>query len=271
LGRPPEGFNVTGASLDAMNAPGVLPGLPAALIERRPDIAQAEANLASAHANVDAARAQFFPQINLTGDGGFASTAIGTLLHASNLEWSIGASALQTVFDGGKLIGQSDLAKAEELGLIATYRKTVLSAFSGVETSLSQVANFTEEVDALQKEVTASANAFRISELQYREGIADLLSVLQAQQTLFTAQNQLMVAKLIRFQAIVSLYETLGGGWSEAQEDATQIVPPPAAPVAPAAQPVAAPAASPTPAPGSAPPAPPPSSSPPSPSPPAKG
>jgi len=280
LGRAPEGFNVAGKDLDAVKSPMVVPGLPSALIERRPDIAQAEANLASAHANVDAARAQFFPQISLTGDGGFASTAIGTLLHASNLEWSIGASALQTVFDGGKLIGQSDLAKAEELGLIATYRKTVLSAFSGVETSLSQVANLTDEVDALQKEVTASANAFRISELQYREGIADLLSVLQAQQTLFTAQNQLMVAKLLRFQAIVGLYTTLGGGWSENPEDVTQppLLQSAAAVAAPAAQPVAAPSGSSAAPPASAPPAPPPSPSssppappPPSPSPPAKG
>jgi NodT family efflux transporter outer membrane factor (OMF) lipoprotein len=265
LGRPPEGFDVSGKDLDAIKIPTVAPGLPSALIERRPDVAQAEANLASAHANVDAARAEFFPQINLTGAGGFASTAIGTLLHASNLEWSIGASALQTVFDGGRLIGQSDLAKAEELGLIATYRKTAISAFSGVETSLSQVANFSDEVEALQKEVTASANAFRISELQYREGIADLLSVLQAQQTLFTAQNQLMVAKLQRAQAIVGLYESLGGGWSENPEDMTQPVPHSMAIVAPAAQPVAAPAppTSTNPQPASAPPVPPPDSSPP--------
>jgi NodT family efflux transporter outer membrane factor (OMF) lipoprotein len=265
LGRPPEGFNVAGKDLDALNIPTVAPGLPSALIERRPDVAQSEANLASAHANVDAARAAFFPQLSLTGDGGFGSAAIGTLFRASSLEWSVGANALQTLFDGGKLIGESDLAKAEQLGLISTYRKTVLSAFSGVETSLSQVANFSDEVDALQKEVTASANAFRISELQYREGIADLLSVLQAQQTLFTAQNQLMVAKLARLQAIVGLYVSLGGGWSENPEDMTQPVPQPAAVVVPAAQPVAAPAPPPStnPPPVSVPAAPPPSSPPP--------
>jgi multidrug efflux system outer membrane protein len=264
LGRPPEGFNVTGKDLDAVKIPGVAPGLPSALIERRPDVAQAEANLASAHANVDAARAQFFPQINLTGDGGFASTTIGTLFRASTLEWSVGASALQTVFDGGKLIGQSDLAKAQELALIATYRKTVISAFSGVETSLGQVANFSDEVDALQKEVAASANAFRISELQYREGIADLLSVLQAQETLFTAQNQLMLVKLQRSQAVVGLYVSLGGGWAENPDDKTQIPPALSAVV----MPVAAPAAGTPPA--SAPPAPP-ASLPPAPTPPAKG
>jgi NodT family efflux transporter outer membrane factor (OMF) lipoprotein len=243
LGKPPEGFDVTAQNLNAIQSPLVAPGLPSALIERRPDVAEAEANLASAHANVDAARAAFFPAITLTGSGGLVSTAIGTLFHGANLQWSIGASALQQIFDGGKLIAESDLAKAQQQGLVATYRKTVISAFSGVETALGQVANFGDEQAALEKEVAASANAFRISELQYREGIADILSVLQAQQTLFAAENQLIVVKLSRAQADASLYEALGGGWTENPDDATQkattagqaLVTQPAAPTTPTA------------------------------------
>jgi NodT family efflux transporter outer membrane factor (OMF) lipoprotein len=235
LGEPPEGFSVTAKNLDAVKVPTVTPGIPSALLQRRPDVAQAEANLASAHANVDAARAAFFPQISLTGTGGLASAMIGTLFHASSLQWSLGATALQQVFDGGRLIGESELAKAEQQGLISTYRKTVISAFSDVDTSLGQVSNFGEEEEALQREVTASTNAFRISELQYREGIADLLSVLQAQQTLFTAENLLIQVKLARVQADVNLYRALGGGWAENPEDATQPIP--------ATQPAAAPPA----------------------------
>jgi outer membrane protein, multidrug efflux system len=222
LGRPPEGFDVAAKNLSAVKSPAVVPGLPSELIERRPDIAEAEANLASAHGNVDAARAAFFPQLSLTADGGFASTTIGDLVRASNIEWTLGANALQTVFDGGKLIGESDLAKAQQQGLIATYRKTVLTAFQGVETSLGQVSNFGEEQAALEKEVAASANAFRISELQYREGIVALLTVLQAQQTLFTAENQLIQVHLSHLQAEVGLYQSLGGGWVEAADEATQ-------------------------------------------------
>lgn len=221
LGRPPEGFDVTAQNLNAIRSPLIAPGLPSALIERRPDIAEAEANLASAHANVDAARAAFFPAISLTGGTGFASTALSTLF-PGGFEWSIGASALQQIFDGGRLLGESDLQKATQLAEIATYRKTVISAFSGVETALGQVANFGDEQAALEKEVAASANAFRISELQYREGITDILSVLQAQQTLFAAENQLIVVKLSRAQADVALYEALGGGWTENPDDATQ-------------------------------------------------
>lgn len=238
LGRPPEGFDVVGKNLNAMKSPTVAPGLPSELLERRPDVAEAEANLASAHANVDAARAAFFPQISLSASGGIASTALSTLFNASALQWSLGANLLQTVFDGGKLIGESDLQKAAQQGLIATYRKTVLTAFQGVETSLGQVSNFGEEQAALEKEVAASANAFRISELQYREGIVALLTVLQAQQTLFTAENQLITVKESHLQAEVGLYQSLGGGWVENPDDATQkttvdgqvsFVPPPAA------------------------------------------
>jgi multidrug efflux system outer membrane protein len=230
LGKPPEGFQVTAKNLDGIKAPAVAPGIPSALLERRPDVAEAEANLASAHANVDAARAAFFPQIGLTGSGGFASSAIGTIINASSLEWSVGASLAQTIFDGGKLFAESDLAKAEQRGLIATYRKTVLTAFSNVETSLGQVSNFGEEQDALDKEVKAAAEAFRISELQYREGIVDITSVLQTEQTLFTAENLLVQSKLARAQADVSLFESLGGGWAENPDDKTQVTAPTAAP-----------------------------------------
>ena len=222
LGRPPEGFDVKAQNMNTIKSPAVAPGLPSVLLERRPDVAEAEANLAQAHANVDAARAAFFPAVTLTSDAGFAGTAISTLLHGTSFEWSIGASALQTVFDGGKLLGESDLEKATQQNMIATYRLTVISAFQGVEDSLGQVSNYADEQAALEKEVAASADAFRISELQYREGIVALLTVLQAQQTLFAAEDQLITTKLSHLQAEVGLYEALGGGWVENPKDATQ-------------------------------------------------
>jgi NodT family efflux transporter outer membrane factor (OMF) lipoprotein len=222
LAKTPEAFDVKGQNLDGIAVPLVAPGMPSALLERRPDVAEAEANLASAHASVDAARAAFFPAISLTGSGGTASTTIGTLFHATTMEWSVGANALQTIFDGGKLVGESDAAKAQQLALVSTYRKTVLTAFSGVETSLGQVSNFGQEEEALDAEVKASSEAFRLSELQYREGIIELLTLLQTQQTLFTAQNQLIQVKLSRLQSDINLYIALGGGWSEKADERTQ-------------------------------------------------
>jgi len=237
LGKLPEGFDVQGQNLNKIEAPAVRPGLPSELLRRRPDVAEAEANLAAAHANVDAARAAFFPSISLTGSGGFASAAIGTLVQGSNFGWSVGASLLQTIFDGGNLMGQYRVSKAQQMELIATYRKTVLTAFQDVETSLGQVASLTQQEQLLTDEVKAASEAFRISEIQYREGVTDLLTVLTAQQTLFNAQDQLVQIKLARIQADVNLYRALGGGWTEADEDATQALPASTTPVAPSAEP----------------------------------
>ena len=223
LGRPPEGFDVPTADLDKILAPAVGPGLPSDLLVRRPDIAQAEANLASAHANVDAARAAFLPQISLTGSGGFLSTAVGTLLQGSNFGYGYGANLLQTIFDGGRLLGQKDLSEAQQQEFIAAYQSAALNAYSDVETALVQVANTGRSEDHLRREITAAEEAFEISQLQYRQGTADLLNVLQAQQQLFSAQDQLVQIQLANRQAGVHLYEALGGGWVEQAEDRTQV------------------------------------------------
>jgi outer membrane protein, multidrug efflux system len=222
LGRPPEQLHIDAQNLDALAAPVVAPGLPSQLLLRRPDVAEAEANLAAAHANVDAARAAFLPQIGLTGSGGLASAMIGTLLHGSNFGWDIGANLLQTIFDGGKLSGQKEFAAATEQLLIANYRQTVLGAYADVETALQQIANNAQAHDHLIREVSAAQKAFAIARLQYEHGATDLLTVLQAQQTLFSAEDQLAQVTQARLQASVHLFEALGGGWSEAPDDRTQ-------------------------------------------------
>src|SRR6185437_1363305 len=203
-GRIPEGFDVAAQSLDGVVAPVVTPGMPAELLVRRPDIAGAEADLRAAHANVDAARAAFLPAIGLTGSGGYASTAISSLLNPSSLAWSIGASLLQTVFDGGAKTSQLDINKGRELELVADYRLTVFNALSDVESSLGQVSSLADQEKFTTEQVNAAAEAFRISELQYREGVADLLAVLQTQQALFSAQDKLVQIKLARLQSNIS-------------------------------------------------------------------
>jgi outer membrane protein, multidrug efflux system len=222
LGEPPEGFDVNAHNLDGVLAPAIGAGLPSELLIRRPDIAQAEADLASAHANVDAARARFLPQISLTGQGGFFNTAISGLLQASNFGHSYGATLLQTIFDGGNLIGQKRLAEASQQQLVASYQNTILNAYADVESALVEVANTAAAEDHLRREVEAAREAFQISQLQYRQGTADLLTVLQAQQTLFSARDQLAQATLANRQAAVHLYQSLGGGWLENRVDRTQ-------------------------------------------------
>jgi outer membrane protein TolC len=223
LGQTPEGLEIKTSSLEDMKLPAVSPGLPSDLLLRRPDVAQAEANLASAHANLDAARAAFLPQFALSGADGFASAAIGTLLHGPSVVWDYGGSLLQTVFNGGKLVAQKQLAQATQQELIASYQRTVLDAYADVETALGQVKHNSEAEDHLGHEVDAAREAFQISQLQYRQGTTDLLTVLQSQQTLFSAEDQLAQITLARMQAVVHLYEALGGGWMEQPGERTQI------------------------------------------------
>src|SRR5262249_39243569 len=134
---------------------------------------------------------------------------------------------------------QYDLTKAQQEELVATYRSTVLNALSDVETTLGQVSSLADEERYKRDQVNASAEAFRISELQYREGVTDLLNLLTAQQTLFTAQDELVQIKLARIQADVGLFKALGGGWSQVPDAVTQSMPAQTTPVA--APPPAAP------------------------------
>jgi NodT family efflux transporter outer membrane factor (OMF) lipoprotein len=219
LGRAPEGFDIQAQNLNGVVSPAVQAGVPSELLLRRPDVAQAEANLYAAHANVDAARAAFFPAVNITAGRSYASSFADTLFNPGSIAWNIGASLVQTIFDGGRLKAQDDLALAQQQEQIANYRKTVFTAFSNVETALGQVSATSDQLVALTEEVRAATEAFRISELQYREGTIDILSLLQAQQSLFSAQDTLIQTKLARLDANVSLYIALGGGWTQQQSD----------------------------------------------------
>jgi outer membrane protein, multidrug efflux system len=221
LGQPPQAFDIKAQNSDDIRLPDVMPGLPSELLLRRPDVAQAEADLASAHANLDAARAAFLPQFSLTADGGFRSAVVSALLHGPSLIWDAGANVVQTIFDG-TLIGRKSLAYATERELVADYESVVLNAYADVERALGQVRNNTEAEDHLHREVDAAREAFGIAQLQYRQGAADLLTVLQAQQTLFAARDQLAQTQLARMQSIVHLFAALGGGWSESPQDRTQ-------------------------------------------------
>jgi len=222
LGRPPEGFAVAAQDLDGVAQPEVGTGLPSDLLLRRPDVAQAEANLAAAHADVDAARAAFLPQISLTGSGGFISTAASALLQGSNFGYGYGATLLQTIFDAGRLAGQKALAIGVQQEFVADYQGAALNAFVDTENALVEVANAHKAREHLKREVGAAREAFEIARLQYRQGATDLLTVLQAQQTLFSAEDQLAQITLANCQAAVHLYEALGGGWVENAEDRTQ-------------------------------------------------
>lgn len=214
LGRMPQGLEVRAASLEDIAPPAIRAGLPSDLLQRRPDIAQAEESLLAAHANLDAARVAFLPSIGLTGSDGYQSVALSGLIDPAKLSWSIGASLVQTVFDGGRSTSQRDAARAREMELVASYRSTVLRALSDVETGLNSNASLAEQERLTREKNAYAGEAFRISELQYKQGAVDLLTLLQGQQTYFQSQDSLIQIRLARLQAAVGLYRALGGGWS---------------------------------------------------------
>ncbi|MEH2534128.1 multidrug efflux system outer membrane protein [Bradyrhizobium sp. AZCC 1588] len=218
VSRPPESVRVTGGTLNRIAAPRVTPGLPSELLTQRPDIRRQEAQLASATANVGSARAQFFPSIQLTGQGGYQSSALTALFQPQAAFFSMVGSLTQPIFDGGRILGNFELTKALQDELLQTYRKTVVQAFADVDNALMSIRQTTEKLRLQREVVAASRRAFELSEQQLRAGTADIVVVLNTQLTLFQAEDALSQAQLARLLAIVSLYQALGGGWEPRME-----------------------------------------------------
>jgi outer membrane protein, multidrug efflux system len=213
VGRVPEGFDVQAKALAELAVPAIHPGLPAELLVRRPDLAAAEAQLVASNANLSAARAALLPSIQLTGSMGVASGALLAVLGGPATSVALAASILQPIFDGGRLKGQVSIAESLERELAESYRKAILSALADVEKALVAASRLSER-ELLQSQVQDRAReALRLAEVRYREGADDLLSVLDAQRTLFDAQDVLAQIRRDRLEAAVALYKALGGGW----------------------------------------------------------
>jgi outer membrane protein, multidrug efflux system len=213
IARPPERVVIRGGSMRGIAIPRVTPGLPSELLAQRPDIRQAEANLAAANANVYNARAQLLPSITLTGEGGYQSAVLKTLLRPESAFYTLTAGLTQPIFEGGKLLGNLDLQKGIQDQLLQNYRKAVISAFTDVDKALIAVRE-TTLAERLQRDVVSSSRrAFNLSDQQLRAGTVSLVTLLQVEQTLFQAEDALAQARLARLQAIISLYQALGGGW----------------------------------------------------------
>ena len=218
LARPPESLKVKGGSMNQLAIPRVTTGLPSELLTQRPDIKRQEAQLASATANVGSARAQFFPNIQLTGGGGYQSSGLVSLIQPHAAFFNMVASINQPIFDGGAILGNFELTKAQQEEMLQTYRKTVVAAFTDVDNALVAIRDTTDKLRLQRQVVTASRRAFRLSERQLQAGTADIVTVLNTQLTLFQAEDTLWQAQLARLLATVSLYQALGGGWEPKME-----------------------------------------------------
>jgi multidrug efflux system outer membrane protein len=219
LGEAPEQvrFEID-SSLDALTPPPVIAGMPSQLLARRPDVANAEAQLQQANANITVARAAFFPSIDLTASGGFASTMLSNLVTPEARLFTLAADASETIFDFGARSGQLAFSHARYDELLSDYHKTVLTAFSNVEDALVAVQQTAEQQQREQVAVDKARVAFEYAQLQMQAGTTNILTELNTEAALFTAQDSLVQVKLARLQALVDLYQALGGGWQQQDE-----------------------------------------------------
>ncbi len=190
-------------------------GLPSDLLQRRPDIIQAEHQLKSANANIGAARAAFFPSITLTGSVGALSGDLGSLFKAGSGSWSFMPQISLPIFDLGRNSANLDVAKVQRDIAVAQYEKSIQSAFREVADGLAQRGTLGEQLRAQEKLVKASERSFNVSQARYKVGVDSYLSLLDAQRSHYSAQQGLIGTQLSQQSNLVTLYKVLGGGWKE--------------------------------------------------------
>jgi multidrug efflux system outer membrane protein len=207
------------ADTPEMTLPPALPeGVPSEVLTRRPDVLAAEHQLIGANANIGAARAAFFPSITLTGSLGTESTQLSGLFKPGSQAWSFEPQITLPIFTGGANRANLDLAKIQKNIYIADYEKTIQSAFREVDDALSARATLDAQLAAERALVDAAADAYRLSDMRFRGGIDTFLSVLDAERTLYSAQQGVVTLELSRSQNLATLYKALGGGLLEHSE-----------------------------------------------------
>lgn len=204
-----------GATAAANLLATIPPGLPSDLLQRRPDILQAERNLKAANAYIGAARAAFYPRISLTASAGTASSELSGLFTGGSGSWSFAPQITLPIFDGGANRANLQIATVSRDISVAQYEKAIQMAFREVSDALMQRGTLGRQLDAQQSLVNAAAQTYELSEARFRRGVDSYLGVLDAQRSLYSAQQNLIGTRLSRYTNLVTFYKTLGGGWIE--------------------------------------------------------
>jgi NodT family efflux transporter outer membrane factor (OMF) lipoprotein len=189
--------------------------LPSELLSRRPDVAAAEQQLISANADITVARAALFPSIQLTAGGGYMSSDLSSLISPADRVWTLSAGLIQPIFHAGALRAQVSFSEAHYTELLTTYHKTVLTAFSNVENALVAAQQTEDQLRQQQEAVAKASRAYQFAKAQMSAGTVNILTVLNTENTLFSAQDELVQVRYLRLQALVDLFTALGGGWKE--------------------------------------------------------
>ena len=213
LGKQPADFDLAPNPLDILPPP-IPVGLPSELLQRRPDVAEAERLLAARNADIGVAQAAYFPSITLTGGVGFESTDLSNLVKSSSRIWGVGVGITQPIFDGGRIKGNVERAKAAYEENLANYRQQVLVAFQEVETSLSGLRLLSQQAEAEARAVSNSVRASEISTARYRAGLVFFLDVLDAERTRLANLRAATQIQGLQLVTSVGLIKALGGGWN---------------------------------------------------------
>jgi multidrug efflux system outer membrane protein len=204
-----------GATAAASPLASIPPGLPSDLLQRRPDILEAERSLKAANANIGAARAAFYPSISLTASAGSSSASLSGMFKGGSGSWSFSPQISLPIFDGGANQANLDIAKTDRDIYVAQYEKAIQTAFREVSDALAARNTLGRKLDAQQALVDATSESYRLSDARFKRGVDSYLSVLDAQRSLYSAQQNLISTRLSRFTNLVTFYKTLGGGWVE--------------------------------------------------------
>jgi NodT family efflux transporter outer membrane factor (OMF) lipoprotein len=216
LGVSASTFSIKPALID-IQRPAIPSGVPAALLQRRPDVAAAQRRMMAANANIGVARAAYFPSLTLGAAGGFQSTRFTNWLSAPSSYWALGPNALLSVFDGGLRRAQVAQARAQFDASAANYRGTVVAAFQQVEDSLAALNHYHEAAAQEKAEVDAAQRAVNLSMALYVQGAQDYLTVVTSQTVLLQAQLQALNLETLQLVASVDLIRALGGGWGDSE------------------------------------------------------
>ncbi|MGH8323474.1 MAG: efflux transporter outer membrane subunit, partial [Steroidobacteraceae bacterium] len=216
IGAPlPEDLEFS-TDLDAQTLAADLPvGVPSVVLARRPDVLAAEHQLIAANADIGAARAAFFPSITLTGNYGTASTALSGLFKPGSAAWTFSPQISVPIFAGGANVANLDLSKIEKNVHIAQYEKTLQSAFREVDDALAARGTLDEQLAAQRALLDDASESYRLAEMRFRNGVDSFLPVLDAQRSLYSAQQAVVSLELLRLQNMATLYKALGGGMKE--------------------------------------------------------
>jgi NodT family efflux transporter outer membrane factor (OMF) lipoprotein len=216
VGQQPAVFSVAPSTMRA-DVPTVPVGIPSTLLERRPDVAQAERNMAAANAQIGVAEAAYFPDLTLAGSDDYSGSSMSKLIRASNRVWSFGPTLAETFFDGGLRGAQVDQARASHDAAVHTYRQTVLAGFQQVEDQVVTLRVLEQQAVIEEAAVAAAREAEKLTLNQYKAGTVPYSSVITAQTTRLSAEQTALTVLSSRLQASVALISAIGGGWNASQ------------------------------------------------------